>query len=118
MLNNSGWSVDYCSGCRICNMVCPTGVKIAEINARARASLVKNGKIPVHLRLRNNLLARSELIGKVALPFSSLANTALGLKSARWFAEFALGIHHSAPLPKFSNERFSSYSLQSPETPN
>ena len=33
-------SVDYCSGCRICNEVCPTGVRIAEINARARAQMV------------------------------------------------------------------------------
>jgi glycerol-3-phosphate dehydrogenase subunit C len=108
-------SVDYCSGCRICNLVCPTGVKIAEINARARAAIVKHGKFPIHLRLRNNLLARSELLGKVAHPFSSLANTALNLKSARWFAEFALGIHHSAPLPKFCNESFSSWFLNHPK---
>ena len=39
-------SVDYCSGCRVCNMVCPTGVKIAEMNARARAVLVSRGRCP------------------------------------------------------------------------
>jgi glycerol-3-phosphate dehydrogenase subunit C len=108
-------SVDYCSGCRICDMVCPTGVKIAEINARARATLVDHGNIPIRLRLRNNLLARSEMLGKVAHPISSLANTALKLKSARWFAEFALGIHHSAPLPSFTNQLFTTWFRNHPK---
>ena len=30
-------SLDYCSGCGICTQVCPQGVKIAEINNKARA---------------------------------------------------------------------------------
>jgi glycerol-3-phosphate dehydrogenase subunit C len=90
-------------------MVCPTGVKIAEINARARAEMTKHGSISTRLRLRNNLLARSELLGKVAHSFSTPANTALNLKFARWFAEFALGIHHSAPLPKFARQSFTSW---------
>jgi glycerol-3-phosphate dehydrogenase subunit C len=108
-------SVDYCSGCRICNMVCPTGVKIAEINARAKADIVTNGHIPIKLRLRNNVLARSELLGKVAHPISRVANIALNLNSARWFAEFALGIHHSAPLPKFSNQSFTDWFRKHPK---
>jgi glycerol-3-phosphate dehydrogenase subunit C len=102
-------SVDYCTGCRVCNMVCPNGVKIAELNARARASMVRSGKIPLRLRLRNNLVARAELLGKVAQPISPVANTLLGLKPARQFAEFALAIHHAAPLPSFSKQRFTTW---------
>jgi glycerol-3-phosphate dehydrogenase subunit C len=102
-------SVDYCSGCRVCNMVCPTGVKIAEINARARASWVQNGKIPFRLRLRNNLVARPELLGKIAHPVSPLANIALNTKPVRQFVEFALAIHQSAPLPVFSKQLFTSW---------
>jgi len=102
-------SVDFCSGCRVCNMVCPTGVKIAEINARARAAMVDDGKVPVRHRLRNNLVGRPELLGKVAHPIAPLANIALNLKPARWFAEFALGIHHSAPLPSFSKQLFTTW---------
>lgn len=102
-------SVDYCSGCRICNLVCPTGVKIAEINARARASLVEQGKVWLPKRLRNNLLARAELLGKIAWPVASIANYALNLKPARWLAEISLGIHHEAPFPPFSRQRFTSW---------
>jgi glycerol-3-phosphate dehydrogenase subunit C len=102
-------SVDYCSGCRVCNMVCPTGVKIAEMNARARATMVQQGKVPGLLRLRNNLVARAELLGKVAQPIAPLANFTLNLKPARKLAESIFSIHHKAPFPPISNERFTSW---------
>jgi glycerol-3-phosphate dehydrogenase subunit C len=111
-------SVDYCSGCRVCDMVCPTGVKIAEINTRAKAAMVEHGNIPARLRLRNNLVARAELLGKIAQPISPLANLALNLKPARWFAEYALAIHHSAPLPAFSRQRFTTWFRNRPKPLN
>lgn len=107
-------SVDYCSGCRMCNMVCPTGVKIAEINAKARAVMVAQGKVAPMRRLRNNLVARAELLGKVAQPIAPLANVALNLKAARWIAEKAFGIHHKAPLPKFSGQKFTTWFKSQP----
>lgn len=100
------FSVDYCSGCRVCNMVCPTGVKIAEMNARVRAILVEQGKVPFLRRVRNNLVARAELLGKVAQPVAPLANTILSWKPARKVAEVALGIHHQAPFPAISSKTF------------
>lgn len=105
-------SVDYCSGCRVCNMVCPTGVKIAEINARARASLVEQGKVPLRLRLRNNLVARAEMLGKVGQPVAPLINLILNLKLARWIAEIILGIHQEAPFPPISSQSFTSWFQQ------
>ena len=92
-------SVDYCSGCRICDMVCPNGVQIAEMNARGRAAWVAGGNLRLQRRLRNNLLARPELLGKLAHPVAPLANRLLNLKPARQFAEFSLAIHHSALFP-------------------
>jgi len=102
-------SVDYCSGCRVCNMVCPTGVKIAEMNARARARMVEEGKIPAHQRIRNNLIARSELLGKIGQPIAPLANFTLNLKPARWLADISLGIAGAAPLPSFASQRFTTW---------
>jgi glycerol-3-phosphate dehydrogenase subunit C len=102
-------SVDYCSGCRACNMACPTGVKIAEMNARARSNIVQQGKIPLQLRLRNNLIARAELMGKMALPVAPLANAVLTYKPARIAIEKVLGISHRAPLPSFSTQRFTTW---------
>ena len=90
--------VDYCSGCRVCNEVCPTGVKIAEINARARAAIVRDRGIP----LRNRLLGRNELLGKVGSIAPALANFALHNPFSRFMAEKVMGIARHAPLPTWS----------------
>lgn len=103
------YSVDFCSGCRVCNMVCPTGVKIAEMNARARAHLVSDGKISIRNRLRNNLIARTGLIGKLGQPVAPLSNFMLSNSIVRKGMQIALGIHAAAPLPVFARQRFTSW---------
>jgi glycerol-3-phosphate dehydrogenase subunit C len=101
------YSVDYCSGCRACNLACPTGVRIAEINARARADMVQDGEIRGIRRLRNNAIARTELVGKLGQPVAPLANWALNIKPARWVADRLFGIAPDAPFPPFTKQRFS-----------
>lgn len=91
-------SVDYCSGCRVCNEVCPTGVKIAELNARARAQIVVEQGLP----LRNRLLGRNELLGKVGSVAPRLANFGLHNPLSRVMAEKVMGIAREAPLPRWS----------------
>lgn len=91
-------SVDYCSGCRVCNEVCPSGVKIAEINARARAQIAVEKGIP----LRNKLLGRNELLGKLGSFAPPLANFGLHNPLSRIVAEKVMGIAKEAPLPKWS----------------
>lgn len=98
-------SLDYCSGCGICTQVCPHGVKIAEINTKARAKMYA-GKIP----LRNQMIARPALMGTLARPVAPLANFALGLKPLRWLIEKIIGIHRSAPMPRFSWRTFQGWS--------
>ena len=93
-------SVDYCSGCRVCNEVCPSGVKIAELNARARAQIVADQGIP----LRNRLLGRNETLGKMGQIAPRLANFGLHNPVSRVLAEKVMGIARKAPLPHFSVE--------------
>jgi glycerol-3-phosphate dehydrogenase subunit C len=90
-------------------MVCPVGVRIAEMNARARASLVKDGRVPLRLRLRNNLVSRAASLGKFAQPFAPIANRIFTFPPARLIAEKALGIHSEAPFPPFAQERFTTW---------
>ncbi len=110
-------SVDYCSGCRVCNMICPAGVKIAELNARARARLVAAGQVPARLRLRNNLLARTDTVGALGHRVGLLANTLLASRPVRQLLERMLAIAREAPFPPFARQRFSAWLRQNPRPP-
>lgn len=110
-------SVDYCSGCRVCNMICPTGVRIAEINARARAQMVRDGKFGPQKKLRNNLIARPETLGRVAQPLAPLANLVLQNRLTRWVADKAFHIDTNAPLPRYASYRFSDWCERHPTPP-
>ena len=99
-------SVDYCSGCRVCNEVCPTGVHIMELNARARAEIVRQKGLPI----RNLLLGHQDLLGKVACgPQAALGNFAMGNPLLRTAVERVIGVARKAPLPKFSSYSFRSW---------
>jgi glycerol-3-phosphate dehydrogenase subunit C len=95
-------SLDYCSGCGVCSMVCPYGVKVMEMNAKARSKLYEKRPIP----LRNRLLGRSELLGKLNGPIAPIANFFLGNPLVRIIVEQTLGVHRKAPMPSFSFETF------------
>jgi glycerol-3-phosphate dehydrogenase subunit C len=82
----------------VCNEVCPSGVKIAEINARARAHIMAEKGIP----LRNKLLGRNEMLGKLGSIAPPLANFGLHNPLSRIVAEKVMGIAKEAPLPKWS----------------
>lgn len=95
-------SVDWCSACGTCSRVCPHGVSVAEMNIQAKARLVEqNGA-----SLRDQLLSRPELLGKLNRPWAGLANRVLTNKVVRWGLEGAFGISRYAPLPNFSKETF------------
>ncbi len=91
-------SLDYCSSCGICTQVCPQGVKIAEINSQARALMKADRGVP----LRDRLIARPTLTGRLGTPAAPLANATLRNRLARRLLERTLGIHHSAPMPRWA----------------
>ncbi len=95
-------SLDYCSGCGVCSLVCPHGVEIAEMNAIARARIIERDGLP----LRNRLLGRSELLGKLGSPFAPLSNIPLRIPPLRKMIEVALGIDARAKFPAFSRQTF------------
>src|SRR5206468_8582263 len=97
------WSVDYCSGCGICTQVCPQGVKIAEINAQARNKIKRQKGVP----LRDRIITRPTVLGRLGTPVAPLANFTLGFRPARVLADRLLGVHRDAPAPKFAGRRFS-----------
>ena len=95
-------SANYCSGCGICTQVCPQGVHIAEINTQAKAKYVETHGAPV----RDRILARPTLAGRLGTPAAPLANWTLRNRLLRLAIERVIGIHHQAPMPKFAGRTF------------
>jgi glycerol-3-phosphate dehydrogenase subunit C len=96
-------TVDYCSGCTVCTRVCPSGVKIMELNSKARVAMVE-----AHggLSLRDHLIARPELLGRLNRPIAPLTNAVLANPLARRLLQMALRIDARAPMPTFSRRSF------------
>ena len=99
-------SVDYCSSCGICTQVCPQGVHIAEINSQARAKL----KADEGIKLRDRLLARPDVIGRLGTPVAPLANRSLEVKPLRAVAEKVVGLDRDAAMPSFAGRTFQAWS--------
>jgi glycerol-3-phosphate dehydrogenase subunit C len=95
-------SLDYCSGCGICTQVCPQGVHIAEINTQARAKLKATKGVP----LRDRILARPTLAGRLGTPAAPVANWTLRNNLLRLAIERTIGIHRDAPMPRFAGRTF------------
>ena len=87
-------SVDYCSSCGICTQVCPQGVHIAEINTQAKA------------RLREHMIARPTVIGRLGTPAAPIANWTLRNPLFRLVIEKTIGIHRRAAMPMFAGRTF------------
>jgi glycerol-3-phosphate dehydrogenase subunit C len=98
-------SLDYCSGCGICTQVCPQGVHIAEINTQARAKL----KATRGIKLRDRMIARPTLTGRLGTPVAPIANWTLSNRLARLAIEKTIGIHRRAPVPKFAGRTFQAW---------
>ena len=99
-------SLDYCSGCGLCTQACPEGVMVAEINGVARERLVRARG---GLRLRDRLITRPTLAGRLARPVAPLANLALANPGVRWLLERTVGVHRKAAMPRFSATTFRSW---------
>jgi glycerol-3-phosphate dehydrogenase subunit C len=95
-------SLDYCSGCGVCTQVCPQGVHIAEINTQARAELKERDGV----KLRDRMLARPDLIGRLSTPVAPLVNFGLRARPLRLAAEKLVGLDHRAALPSYPGRTF------------
>jgi glycerol-3-phosphate dehydrogenase subunit C len=99
-------SLDYCSACGLCTQACPEGVMIAEINQVARGRLVADRG---GLKLRDKLVSRPSVMGRMARPVAPLANLLMASRPVRVAVEKTMGVHRGAAMPRFSTVTFRSW---------
>lgn len=90
-------ALKYCLNCKRCEVSCPSNVKIGDIIQSAR--IKHNKKKP---KLRDFILANTDLVGTLSTPFAPIVNAMLGLKPTKAVLDVALKIDHRRTFPKYS----------------
>jgi glycerol-3-phosphate dehydrogenase subunit C len=93
---------DLCTGCHLCNLACPSGVPIFEMNLIAKAKYLDEKGRP----LRDWLLTHSYLYGQFGSFFSSILNRLFRNPVVTWLAQFVLGIDRRRELPVYQSQTF------------
>ena len=94
-------ALKYCLNCKRCEVVCPSGVHVADIIQSAR---IKYDRTPP--KLRDVILANTDFMGRLARPFSPIVNgvTRLGVTKSVLDATMAIDRHRT--FPKYSAHSF------------
>ncbi len=91
-------NTDFCSLCLNCHVACPSGVALNRINAQVKDAYVREkGR-----SLRDWMLGRAELMGKMGGLFPSLSNRLLASTLVRSGMETALGISRKAEMVPYA----------------
>ncbi len=89
---------DYCLGCQMCALECPSGVNVAKIMAEVKARLSRD----LGPRRAEAVLSRGESMGRLGSLFGALANIAVRLPGSRWIMEKFTGVDRRRPMPPFA----------------
>ena len=97
-------ALDLCLNCKRCEVACPSNVKIGDLiqNARLKYSTKKP-------KLRDFMLANTDMLGSMATTMAPIVNFTLGLKPVKAIMEGVLAIDHHRTFPKYSGQKFETW---------
>lgn len=94
-------TLKYCLNCKRCEVACPSGVEIGDIIQSAKLELGKR-----HHVLRDTMLASTDMMGSLAVPFAPVVNPVLAAKPVKSLMHSIIGVHKGRTLPKYSSYTF------------
>lgn len=94
-------TLKYCLNCKRCEVACPSGVRIADIIQAAR---IKYSTQPV--KLRDMILASTDIMGSLATTVAPVVNTTLALKPTKVVMDAVLKVDKHRTFPKYSSQTF------------
>src|SRR5436305_5186906 len=95
-------ALSNCLSCKGCTPECPSNVNLALLKAEMLYARWRRDGLP----LRERVLSRVDLVGKIGCAMPVLANAILDFKPLRALMETALGISAKRSLPHYANQRF------------
>lgn len=103
-LNFYDEALKYCINCKRCEVACPSNVKIGDIIQLARIKYSK--KKP---KVRDFILANTDLVGTLSTPLAPIVNATLGLKPVKAVLDGVMQIDHRRTFPKYAGATFESW---------
>lgn len=97
-------TLDLCLNCKRCEVACPSNVRIGDIILSAR--LKYSTKRP---KLREYMLANTDVMGSMATTFAPLVNTSLSLSPVKKVMDRVLAIDHHRTMPSYSSQKFETW---------
>ena len=95
-------ALKYCTNCKRCEVVCPSGVLIGDVIQLARK---KHGR--KKFSFRDYVLSHTDVMGPVsATPLAHAVNAATGFKPIKLLLQSALGIPAERDLPRYATSTF------------
>ena len=98
------YALKYCMNCKRCEVACPSGVHVADLIQAARIKYSHD--VP---KLRDRILASTDLMGTLARPFAPVVNGVTGLGLTRSVLDATLQIDHRRIFPKYSGRSFEAW---------
>src|SRR6266478_6208572 len=95
-------ALSNCLSCKGCTPVCPSNVNLALLKAEMLYARWRRDGLP----LRERVLSRVDLLGRIGCAMPALANAILDFKPLRALMETALGISAKRSLPHYARHRF------------
>src|SRR5437867_1192581 len=95
-------ALSYCLSCKGCTPECPSNVNLALLKAEMLYARWRRDGLP----LRERVLSKVDLLGKIGCTMPALANAFLDFKPLRALMETALGISAKRSLPHYASQRF------------
>ena len=97
-------ALDLCLNCKRCEVACPSNVKIGDLIQNAR--LKYSSKKP---KLRDFMLANTDMLGSLATTMAPVVNFTLGLKPVKVVMDGVLAIDHHRTFPKYAGQKFETW---------
>ena len=98
-------ALSNCLSCKGCTPECPSNVNLALLKAELLyAAHRKHG-----LGLRERILSRPDILGRIGCVMPRLANAALEFAPLRILMEKTIGLSAKRTLPRYATERFDSW---------
>ncbi|MBR1538957.1 MAG: anaerobic glycerol-3-phosphate dehydrogenase subunit C [Bacteroidales bacterium] len=98
------YALKYCMNCKRCEVVCPSGVRVADLIQSARIRYDHSKP-----KLRDRILASTDIMGKMARPFAPVVNGVTGLGVTRAALDATLKIDKQRVFPRYSARSFESW---------